>query len=73
MHTGLYACFATLNSCTGDTATTAVVVLDSPGVPEITGDTLLCIGDTLFLQVSGSAGSEWQWTIFKRGHSTVRC
>ncbi|MBK6894537.1 MAG: gliding motility-associated C-terminal domain-containing protein [Flavobacteriales bacterium] len=63
MHTGLYACFATLNSCTGDTATTAVVVLDSPGVPEITGDTLLCIGDTLFLQASGSAGSEWQWTM----------
>lgn len=62
MHAGLYACFAKLNGCAGDTTETTVVVMDSPEMPVITGDTVLCIGDTLFLLASGSIGSQWLWS-----------
>lgn len=51
----------TQDGCPGAFLAVPVFVQDPPQPPVITGDTLLCPGDTLFLQASGSAGSQWQW------------
>ncbi|MEO7081852.1 MAG: gliding motility-associated C-terminal domain-containing protein, partial [Flavobacteriales bacterium] len=52
----------TENGCPGVFLAVLVFVQDAPSTPVIAGDTLLCFGDTLFLQATGSAGSAWQWT-----------
>lgn len=59
----------TEDGCSAAFLAVPVFVQDAPQAPLITGDTLLCPGDTLYLQASGTPGSQWQWTTPTGGSS----
>ncbi len=58
---GLYSCWVVASGCGSDTANVEVDVSNAPGMPVITGDTLLCAGDTLVLIADATGGNVlWQ-------------
>jgi gliding motility-associated-like protein len=61
--TGVYSVSETRYGCTSPIYTIPVIVNISPGVPDVTANTPVCIGDTLFLlSTDTTAGITYSWT-----------
>jgi gliding motility-associated-like protein len=59
---GTYSVTVTVNGCTSSAATTSVTVNQTPAVPVATNNGPLCVGATLNLNATSTAGSTYSWT-----------
>ena len=60
---GVYSLIITHGACTTDTFSLSIEVVDSPGPPEIIGQTTYCFGDTIVLSIGAPVpGGVYTWS-----------
>lgn len=57
INSGTYSFISESNGCKSDSVTTKVVVAPRPSKPQISGDSLFCLGSTITLRLTGDADS----------------
>jgi gliding motility-associated-like protein len=62
INAGTYSVSATLNGCTGSTASTNVIINPIPSPPVAGNNGPLCLGETLNLTATTIAGATYNWT-----------
>ncbi len=59
---GTYVCTASVQGCPGSSTSVSLVLEAGPEAPEISGETELCAGDDLSLEVASVPGISYSWT-----------
>lgn len=59
---GTYVCTTSVQGCPGSSTSVSLVLEAGPEAPEISGETELCAGDDLSLEVASVPGISYSWT-----------